>query len=188
MKKSRIQKTLRAVATAVLLGAWPGISFGAISGSFVINGDGTVTYSYVVDNTAGSFEISLWSLDFGFPTPDWNQLDVPSGGDVEIPDLNWFATAGVPVTGISAQDFLAIDPAGDVPTGQSLSGFSFTSHYLPGQIAFLEFSADGISAGGTTVGPAFLLSVPDGGVKSAEFAFAAAAMLVAARRIQRTHV
>jgi hypothetical protein len=80
---------------------------------------------------------------------------------------------------------LSLDPSGDVPPGQSLSGFSFTSHYLPGQVAFLEFSADGTSNGGTTIGPA-VLSVPDGGGKSAEFALAAVAVLAAAGQVQRS--
>ncbi len=157
-----------------------------IVGSAVANGDGTVTYSYVVDNSAGAFDVFLWSLNFPFLTPDWNQLDVLSGGDVHVPNANWFANVGVPVTGSSAQDFLSLNPAGDVLVGQSLSGFSFTSHYLPGQIAFLEFSAAGDSDGGTTIGPAFLsLSVPDGGLRWAEFTLVAAGVLAAAGRVQR---
>lgn len=105
---------------------------------------------------------------------------------MQVPNANWFADVGVPVTGSSAQDFLSLNPAGDVLAGQSLSGFSFTSHYLPGQIDFLEFSATGASDGGTTIGPAFLsLSVPDGGVKWAEFTLAVAGIVAAAGRVQR---
>jgi len=184
MKKNKIT---RAIALSVKVGMLAFVSqtgHTSIVGSAVPNGDGTVTYSYIVDNTAGSFDVSFWSLNFEFLAPDWNQSDVLSGGDVQVPNANWFADIGVPVSGVSAQDFLSLNPAGDVPVGQNLSGFSFRSHYLPGQIAFLEFSAAGAASGGTTIGPAFL-SVPDGGVTSAGFMLVAVGVLAAAGRVQR---
>jgi hypothetical protein len=124
-----------------------------VTGSFILNGDGTITYFYEVSNLTGTFDISLWSLEFDFPTPDWDTLDTFSGGDVSVPNSLWFADAGIPVSGASAQDFLSLDPAGDVLAGTVLAGFSFTSSLPPGPVTYREFSATGDSASGTTVGP-----------------------------------
>lgn len=132
-------------------------------GSYVLNGDGTVTYSYEVDNRSGGFEIAAWSLEFDFATPDWNPLSVFSGGGVTVPNANWDASLGLPVTGLSAQDFLSLDSSTDVGIGSSLAGFSFTSRFLPGQVAFNEFSAVGDSATGYTLGPVAPTAVSDGG-------------------------
>lgn len=135
-----------------------------IIGSFVLNADGTVTYTYQVDNTAGLFDIAAWSLEFDFASPDWIPLDSLSGGDVDIPNALWFADAGIPILGSSAQDFLSLDPAGDVLVGDLLAGFSFTSHFQPGTVTFHEFSAIGDSFSGSTVGPvAPTVAVPEGG-------------------------
>src|SRR5688572_22010579 len=107
------------LAAGLLVLAMVGPTRGAVSGTSSLNPDGSYTYSYIVDNTAGTFDISLWSLEFDFLTPDWNQLDVPSGGDVAVPSSDWFASAGIPVTGLSAQDFLSLFPLSDVLTGTS---------------------------------------------------------------------
>lgn len=133
--------------------------------TFVVNGDGTVTYTYEVDNTAGAFDVAAWSLDLPFATPDWDQLDVLSGGGVGIPNASWFAAAGIPVGGLSAQDFVSLDAAGDVLLGTTLGGFSFTSSYLPGLVDYFEFSALGDSATGQVLGPALLPppAVPEAG-------------------------
>jgi hypothetical protein len=137
-------------------------SFGVIIGSYVVNADQSVTYSYQIDNSTGTFDVSAWSLEFAFASPDWNQLDAPAGG-VTVPSLDWVAFSGTPITGLSAQDFLSLSPSGDVLVHGALSGFSFTSAFLPGPISYHEFSADGKSAGGQTIGPAFAAAaVPDG--------------------------
>jgi hypothetical protein len=128
-------------------------AYAAIVGSAVDNGDGTFTYSFVVDNSSGSFDIAAWALDFAFATPDWDQLDTLAGGGVTVPDPNWVADIGIPVTGLSAQDFLSLSPDSDVLVGAMLAGFSFTSAYQPGEISYSEFSAFGDSAIGSTVGP-----------------------------------
>ncbi len=57
------------------------------------------------------------------------------------------------MTGISAQDFISLDPAADVLTGQALSGFAFTSFFAPGNATFFEFGALGESNTGSVVGP-----------------------------------
>jgi hypothetical protein len=132
-----------------------------IVGSHVVNGDGTVTYSYTVDNSGGLFDVSAWSLDFLFATPDWDPFDVFSGGGVDVPAADWFASPGTPVTGLSAEDFLSLSPLGDVLIGGMLGGFSFSSSFLPGIVSYHEFSATGESNRGTTIGPT--ASVPDGG-------------------------
>ena len=153
-----------AAGIGCILGAIPADA--EVLGTYVVNGNGTVTYTYQVDNTAGSFDVSLWSLEFPFATPDWNQLDTLTGGSVSIPNAHWVADAGVPVGGLSAQDFLSLDPAGDVVAGFLVGEFSFTSSYLPGPIAFFEYSPLGDFVTGTTTGPAILpptAAIPEAG-------------------------
>ena len=158
---------------------------GNVIGSDVVNADGTVTYSYIVDNSAGASDIAAWSLEFGFATPDWNQVDTFSGGGVKVPSLDWLAAAGTPVSGLSAQDFLALSPTGDVLSGHSLAGFSFTSQFPPGQVTYTEFSADGGSITGTTVGP-MKAAVPEGqGPMEAIAAAAVTAFAMGTRALRR---
>ena len=145
--------TLRSLGLGgILLAAAPSAP-GEITGSFVLNGDGTITYFYQVDNSSGLFDVSQWSLDFDFAAPDWDPVDTFSGGDVTVPDLLWIADGGDSVSGASAQDFLAVDAAADVLVGTVRGGFSFTSSLPPGRVTYHEFSAQGDSASGTTVGP-----------------------------------
>lgn len=158
---------------------------GVVLGTHQLNPDGSVTYSYVVDNTAGSFDIASWSLDLDLAIPDWDQLDVSFGGGVEVPSLDWFASAGIPVAGLSAQDFLSLSPTGDVVIGQMLAGFSFTSAFLPGIVTYYEFSAAGESSTGTTIGPASVAHVPEAGVGLGLFAITMLATLAAGARRQR---
>ena len=133
-----------------------------VTGTVAANGNGTFTYSYTVDNSSGTFDVAAWSLDFMFTTPDWDQFDTFSGGDVTVPNLDWLGQAGIPIIGQSAQDFLSLGPAADVAVGSALTGFAFTSAFGPGPVPFYEYSAVGDSATGTTVGPASAVaSVPD---------------------------
>ena len=155
---------------------------GDVIGSSADNGDGTFTYSYVVDNSAGSFDVAAWSLEFGFAFPDWNQKSVLDGGDVEVPNAHWFAEPGTPVTGLSTQDFLTIDPDGVVPVGAKLDGFSFTSAHGPGLITFYEFSAAGDFATGTAIGPMGAVSVPEPCTASLIAAGASMALAAGGRR------
>lgn len=141
------------LAAATLFAGTVGTASATIIGTVVDNGDGTHTYSYEVDNSAGAFDVAVWSLEFAFAAPDWDQLDTFSGGDVSVPNADWFADAGIPVAGLSAQDFVSLDPAGDVLIGNTLAGFSFTSAYQPGLVDWAEFAATGASASGRTIGP-----------------------------------
>jgi hypothetical protein len=120
------------------------------------NVGGTHTYSYEVDNRLGTFPVVDWSLDLAV-TPDWNPDDLAVGGDVQVPS-GWGASAGIPITGIAAQDFFSF--LSDVPPGASLSGFAFTSALPPGSVKYFEFGPSGESTTGMTVGPT---PVPDGG-------------------------
>lgn len=136
-------------------------------GSYVINPDHTVTYSYEVNNTDDALSVFSWALEFAV-APDWNQSDVPLG-DVSVPNDNWIAMPGIAVTpGLFAQDYLSLNDLADVPANGALAGFSFTSTYLPGPVTYYEFfSGGGPSASGEVIGPAFArASVPDGGGQS----------------------
>jgi hypothetical protein len=157
MQLIKIGQAAAALLTCLAAGT---STFGNIISSYTINGNGTVTYSYKVDNVGGTFDISSWSLEFDFAQPDWHPADTFSGGQVTVPDRNWFADLGVPIQGQSAQDFLSLAPVGDVLVGQALGEFSFTSAFLPGAIAYYEFSANGDFSSGTTLGP--ISRVPEG--------------------------
>ena len=152
---------LRSLGIALAANVAVATASATIVGSHVFNGDGTVTYSFVVDNSSGAFDVAAFSLEFGFSTPDWNQADTLSGGAVGVPTADWFAEAGTPVTGQSAQDFLSLNVPGEIKAGHTLTGFSFTSRFLPGTISFHEFSAAARCLNGTAIGP--VSSVPDGG-------------------------
>jgi hypothetical protein len=148
-----------------------------IIGADTLNADGSYTYSYKVDNTSGAFDISYWSLEFDFATPDWDQTDIFAGGGVTVPDAGWFAMAGIPLTGQSDQDFLSLSASGDVVGGASLGGFSFTSWFAPALVTFEEFDAFGsASTQGLTVGPSSgaAAAVPEG---SGPYALMGAAFL-----------
>ena len=153
----------RALLAGVMLFAGTmGTAAATIIGTSVDNGDGTYTYSYEVDNTDGAFDVAVWSLEFAFAPPDWDQLDAFSGGDVSVPN-DWFAGVGVPFAGLSAQDFVSLDSGGDVLVGDILAGFSFTSSYQPGLVDWAEFASAGDSASGRTIGPVFVHAVPEPG-------------------------
>jgi len=162
--KERNGELRRFVAAGALLLAQHA-AFATITANVADNGDGTFTYSYTVDNSGGSFDIAAWSLEFDFAVPDWNQLDVPTGGDVSIPNINWSADKGIATPGHSAQDFFTFTSSDDVKINATLGGFSFTSHFSPGDILFSEFSEDGFfSNSGTVKGPSSGTAVPDGGM------------------------
>ena len=127
-----------------------------VIGSALDNNDGTVTYSYEVDNSLGNFDISVWSLEFKI-IPDWDQVDTLGGGDVEVPNLDWFADVGIPNVGLAAQDFNSFDK---IVMGDLLGGFSFTSSFAPGNVTYFEFGSSGESFVSTTVGPS-VLAVPE---------------------------
>jgi hypothetical protein len=158
---SRMKNILRNSQIACALLAATAPALGKVVGSDVVNSDGSVTYSYVVDNSKGMFDVAAWSLEFGFPTPDWDQLDTFSGGSVNVPNAGWFGDAGIPVVGKSDQDFISLDSEDDVAEGDKLYGFSFTSEFAPGNVQYFEFSEDGYSTTGTTIGP--VSSVPEQG-------------------------
>jgi len=155
----------------------------AVQGTATDNGNGTYTYDFTVDNSGGNFDIFAWSLEFNFGLPDWNQNDTPIGGDVTVPNSGWAAQAGTPTTGLSAQDFLSLDPSTDVLAGSMLSGFSFTSAFPPGEVSYNMFSPLGESGSGTTVGPALVTGrVPDSGPGLVGFAVIGLLLIAGAAR------
>jgi hypothetical protein len=182
---SLIEFTRNITATFLVLTA-SASALGNIVGSDVLNADGSVTYSFIVDNSSGSFNVAAWSLEFGFPMPDWNQVDISFGGNVTVPTVpipGWSADGGTPVVGLSAQDFLSLGPSSDVAIGQTLLGFSFTSKFLPGTITYFEFSAEGDSHSGMTIGP--VNAVPEGNGPLEAIALGAIAVFVAGTRARR---
>ncbi len=136
----------------------------ALMGTVTPVGGGRYNYQYTVNNLAGTYPISSWSLEFGFAIAamDWNPAAVSSGGDVIVPlglpgtalD-DWDADLGIPIVGKSAQDFVALGPAGqaDVAVGAQLSGFSFTSSYAPGTSTYYQYGPSGQTSFGTVVAP-----------------------------------
>ena len=170
------------LALAIALFASPAPA--SVIGSALDNGDGTFTYSFEVDNSAGSFDVSAWSLDLPNAAHDWDPLDTGAGGDVTVP-FNWIAGEGIPVTGLFAQDFLSLDPSSDVLVGSKLGGFSFKSSLAPGSVTVHEFSAVGDSLTSSTKGPA-TAPVPE---PRAALVFALGLLLVAStlnRRARRS--
>src|SRR5688572_9469633 len=117
-----------------------------IVGRSVSNPDGSYTYSYTVDNSLGAFDISSWSLEFDFAAPEWDQADAFAGGGVAVPNAEWFAMPGIPLSGLSGQDFLSLSSSSDILAGTSLSGFSFTRWFAPSLVPFAEFDALGSSS------------------------------------------
>jgi hypothetical protein len=137
------------------------VTHGNVVGTYTDNNDGTVTYFYKVDNRFGLQDVAMFSLEFAFAAPDWNTDDEPAGGDVKVPN-DWFASLGIPIGGLSAQDFAGFVPGAEVTMGAILSGFSFTSSFRPGMVNWFEFPASGgLAAAGTTIGPAASHSLPE---------------------------
>jgi hypothetical protein len=147
------------LALAFVLFVSPAAAPASVIGSALDNGDGTFTYSFTVDNRAGSFDVSAFSLDLPLATHDWDPADTGAGGDVTVP-FDWIAGAGIPVTGLFAQDFISLDPSSDVLVGTTLGGFSFKSSLRPGAVTYYEFSGVGDSATGSTTGPATAVPEP----------------------------
>lgn len=136
------------VAGLLILGSRAGL--GQISSSYDANPDGSYTYHFQVDNSAGASAIMGWSL--GLVRMDWDPTDLSLGGDVTVPG-NWVALPGIPVGTPFAQDFLSLDPAFDVLPAGTLDGFSFTSLFGPGLLPYTVFGSDGSSSGGQVIGP-----------------------------------
>ena len=149
----------RGLALALVLFVSPAAALASVIGSALDNGDGTFTYSYTVDNSLGSFDVSAFSLDLPLANHDWDPNDTGIGGDVTVP-FNWIAAEGIPVTGLFAQDFISLDPSSDVLVGAKLGGFSFKSTLQPGTVTAYEFSAFGDSSTGSTTGPARAVPEP----------------------------
>ena len=159
--------------------------------SVVQNADLSYEYSYEIDNSAGTFDIFLFSLEFDFPVEDrdWNPVDILNGGEVLTPLQSaadpfddWAAVEGVPITGEFAQDFFAVGPLGegDVLVGESLGGFSFTSAFAPREVTFTAFSPGGASTTGLVVGPS---SIPEPSIAT----FGLIAFVFLFRRKSRGH-
>lgn len=140
----------------------------AVHGTYEIIGLDTVKYTYRLDNRTGAFDIAAWSLDLDLPSPDWDPLDIDSGGEVSMPNENWIGGPGIPVAGRWAQDFLSLSSGAEVLIGEELDGFWFLSHFLPGEVQYQEFSSFGDSAAGFTIGPAIPYTpVPETGIWAA---------------------
>lgn len=112
-------------------------------------GAGKYKYAYTVDNTAGSFSIWTWTLEFKV-APDWNQDEVAFGGDVNVPPL-WAAYAAGAPGGPPTQAFVSLASA-DIAAGRSLGTFAFVSSWRPGTVDWYVFGPAGDFQGGTVAG------------------------------------
>jgi hypothetical protein len=182
IKPQESSRVVRSLIAACTLFAASVPASAIVVGSFVDNGNGTFTYSYEIDNSGGAFPVAAWSLEFGFTTPDWDSLDTLSGGDVSVPNANWFAIGGNLPGGEAIQDFLTLSSVAEVPIGQTLLGFSFTSEFAPGLVDFTEFSAGGDFNIGSTIGPVPASAVPEAGSGMEGIAFAALVAFAAVAR------
>lgn len=155
MKLSQF-KPGKLLTIALMTMACTGVSvIGIVIGTVTTNGDGTYTYSYVVENLSELFDIVAWSLEFDF-LPDWNRADTSGGGDVAVPSPGqamWIAKEGTPIVGKSAQDFISLSDSDVVGFNESSGTFSFTSEFAPGYARNFEFGRSGESAGGIVVAP-----------------------------------
>lgn len=113
-------------------------------------------YSYTVDNSQGSFDIWMWSLEFNF-LPDWVMTETEVGGEVTVP-TDWLAQEGIPNSAVATQDFLTF--TADVLVGETVAGFSFVSAFPPGSVGYSQYGVTGDVFSGNVLGPT---SVPDGG-------------------------
>ena len=159
-----------------------------VTGSATLNGDGTYTYSYEIDNTFGTFDVIGWTLELSLlPTEiDWDPNDIVFGGDVTVPSRLVRPEQRFQVwAAVRRRISFRLGATGDVPAGQTLSGFSFTSAFAPVSTAFtLEFGALGESLRGSTIGPGRAAAVPDKAPSVLLLSFACAALGLGRRMLR----
>jgi hypothetical protein len=128
---------MRRIITVALLLFLPCASNASILiSSVVTSSNGLFTYSYSIDNTAGSTPVDEFAIVVARPPnqPDLtpvppNSFTSPAGWSFNI------AVGGTnPVSG-GLWEWQALQPAQSIQPGSSLSGFSFTTNVAPTQSA-----------------------------------------------------
>lgn len=121
---------------------------GLLIGSVTPETDGSFTYEYTIDNSAGTIpgvdEVFGFSLDLNFTAFEsdfiWDTTDF--GGDITVPSFDWVAVEGpASPSGGSFLDFFAFFPT-FVDLGETLGGFSFNSFIAPGTVDYAVLGFD----------------------------------------------
>ena len=123
------------IFAAVLLFAKPALAAVVVSSS-VTSLNGLYTYNYAIDNTAGSIPVDELAIVVARPPNQPDLTPVPASSFTSPAGWSFnIAVGGTdPVSG-GLWEWQALNTAGAIQSGSSLSGFSFTTNVAPTQSA-----------------------------------------------------
>jgi len=123
------------IFAAVLLFAKPAVAAVVVSSS-VTSLNGLYTYNYAIDNTAGSIPVDEFAIVVARPPNQPDLTPVPPSSFTSPAGWSFnIAVGGTdPVSG-GLWEWQALNTAGAIQSGSSLSGFSFTTNVAPTQSA-----------------------------------------------------
>jgi PEP-CTERM motif-containing protein len=123
------------IFAAVLLFAKPAVAAVVISSS-VTSLNGLFTYNYAIDNIAGSIPVDEFDIVVARPPNQPDLTPVPPSSFTSPAGWSFnIAVGGTdPVSG-GLWEWQALNTAGAIQSGSSLSGFSFTTNVAPTQSA-----------------------------------------------------
>jgi len=123
------------IFAAVLLFAKPAVAAVVVSSS-VTSLNGLYTYNYAIDNTAGSIPVDEFDIVVARPPNQPDLTPVPPSSFTSPAGWSFHIAVGGtdPVSG-GLWEWQALNTAGAIQLGSSLSGFSFTTNVAPTQSA-----------------------------------------------------